>query len=126
MVSGSHTHLLGLLCRGVRRRLLGLAHGLGQRLLVGGQDGIVKLHPAKQYLRDYYQIPASATAYQSNDIMTAITDLRFLSYRHQMPLVICLSLGTNQGSHDGTSPLSQTLNHLNTLRGVCSVCSAGN
>lgn len=88
--------------------------------------GIVKLHPAKQYLRDYYQIPASATAYQSNDIMTAITYLRFLSYRHQMPLVICLSLGTNQGSHDGTSPLSQTLNHLNTLRGVCSVCSAGN
>lgn len=63
--------------------------------------GIVKLHPAKQYLRDYYQIPASATAYQSNDIMTAVTYLRFLSYRHQMPLVICLSLGTNQGSHDG-------------------------
>ena len=58
--------------------------------------------------------------------MTAVTYLRFLSYRHQMPLVICLSLGTNQGSHDGTSPLSQTLNHLNTLRGVCSVCAAGN
>ena len=88
--------------------------------------GIVKLHPAKQYLRDYYQIPASATAYQSNDIMTAVTYLRFLAYRHQMPLVICLGLGTNQGSHDGTSPLSQTLNHLNTLRGVCSVCAAGN
>lgn len=63
--------------------------------------GIVKLHPAKQYLRDYYQIPASATAYQSNDIMTAVTYLRFLAYRHQMPLVICLGLGTNQGSHDG-------------------------
>ena len=88
--------------------------------------GIVKLHPAKQYLRDYYQIPASATAYQSNDIMTAITYLRFLAYRHQMPLVICLGLGTNQGSHDGTSPLSQTLNRLNTLRGVCCVCAAGN
>ena len=88
--------------------------------------GIVKLHPAKQYLRDYYQIPASATAYQSNDIMTAVTYLRFLAYRHQMPLVICLGLGTNQGSHDGTSPLSQTLNRLNTLRGVCCVCAAGN
>ena len=45
-IIGSHIHLLGLLCRGVWRRLLGLAYGLGQRLLVGSQNGILKLHPS--------------------------------------------------------------------------------
>lgn len=88
--------------------------------------GVVKLNPAKQYLRDYYLIPDSAAAYQANDIMTAVTYLRFLAYRHQLPLVICLGLGSNQGSHDGTSPLSRTLDQLNNLRGVTAVCAAGN
>ncbi len=88
--------------------------------------GVVKLKPAKQYLRDYYTIPEEAEAYQSNDIMLAITYLTLLARRHRMPLVICLGLGTNQGGHNGASPVSEVLNGLRSYLGVTAVCPAGN
>ncbi len=88
--------------------------------------GVVKLKPAKQYLRDYYMIPEDADAYQSNDIMLAITYLTLLARRHRMPLVICLGLGTNQGGHNGASPVSEVLNSLRSYQAVAAVCAAGN
>lgn len=88
--------------------------------------GIVKLKPAKQYLRNYYMIPSNAIAYQSNDIMMGISYLRLLAARYRMPLVICIGLGSNQGGHNGAAPVSDTLNNLQTLLGVTAVCAAGN
>lgn len=88
--------------------------------------GIVKLKPAKQYLRDYYMIPDGADAYQSSDIMMGITYLTLLARRRRMPLVICLGLGSNHGGHTGASPLAQVLNSLHAFLGVTAVCSAGN
>ena len=88
--------------------------------------GVVKLKPAKQYLRDFYCIQNDATAYQSNDIMMGVTWLLMLAYRYRLPLVICLCLGSNQGGHDGTSPLAQVLNRLHIFPGVSAVCAAGN
>lgn len=88
--------------------------------------GVVKLKPAKQYLREYYHIPNDAVAYQSTDIMMGITYLLLLAYRYQMPLTICLGIGSNQGGHDGTSPLAQVLNRLQIFLGVSAVCAAGN
>lgn len=88
--------------------------------------GIVKLKPAKQYLRDYYRIRKDAAAYQSSDIMMGVTWLLTLAHRFRMPLVICLSLGSNQGGHDGSSPLAQVLNRLQIFLGVSAVCAAGN
>ncbi len=88
--------------------------------------GIVKLKPAKQYLRDYYMIPDGADAYQSDDIMLGITYLTLLARRHRMPLVICLGLGTNYGGHTGASPVGEVLNGLRSFLGVTAVCPAGN
>ncbi len=88
--------------------------------------GIVKLKPAKQYLRDYYMIPDGADAYQSSDIMLAVTYLTLLARRHRMPLVICLGLGSNCGGHTGASPVGEVLNGLRSYLGVAAVCSAGN
>lgn len=88
--------------------------------------GVVRLKPAKTWLRDYYQIPDSAEAYQENDILMGVTYLVLLAYRFRMPLVLCLGLGTNQGGHGGDSPLSQVLNRLQTFVGVTAVCAAGN
>ncbi len=92
----------------------------------GCRLGIVKLKKAKQYLRDYYMIPDSVDAYQSTDLMMAITYLRLLAVRHRMPLIICLCLGSNQGGHNGFSPLSQVLNNLRQISGVSAICAAGN
>lgn len=88
--------------------------------------GIVKLKPAKQYLRDFYHILDSAEAFQENDIMLGIKYLSYLAYTNGLPLVIYIGLGTNYGSHDGSSPLGLTLNGLSRFIGLSAVLPAGN
>lgn len=71
--------------------------------------GVVKLKPAKQYLRDYYLIKDGAECYQETDIMLGVKYLNRLAKKNNLPLVLCIALGTNQGSHNGTAPLDGLL-----------------
>ncbi len=87
---------------------------------------IVKLKPAKQYLRDFFAIQPNVPAYQENDIMLAVAYLQRLKTELDMPLVVLCSMGTNWGSHTGLSPLSQTLDMLLARPGVSAVAPAGN
>lgn len=87
---------------------------------------IVKLKPAKQYLRDFFLIREDAIAFQENDIMTAISYLTLITGQYRLPLTICIGLGTNQSSHEGTSPLSQRMGVLSSSLGIAAVCAAGN
>lgn len=86
---------------------------------------VVKLKPAKQYLRDFFLIPPGAPAFQENDIMAALSYLLGLANQFLMPLVVYLGVGTSQGGHDGTSPLSRQFQAL-TARGFAAVAGAGN
>ena len=70
---------------------------------------VVKLKPAKQYLRDFYLVRSDAEA-----------------YRLKKPMVILLGLGSNLGSHEGTSPLSITLQDISRSLGAATVIAAGN
>lgn len=92
----------------------------------GASLGIVKLKPAKKYLRDFYLIREDAAAYQENDLMLGIKYLRILAEQRNMPLVICISMGTNWGSHEGTSPLGYLLQSSSQSFGFASVIAAGN
>ena len=87
---------------------------------------MVKLKPAKQYLRDFYLIPKSAAAYQENDIMMGVSYLYALARRYSLPIVCCVCLGTSQGGHEGTSPLCQYLNALSSYSGSAVIAAAGN
>lgn len=87
---------------------------------------VVKLKPAKQYLRDFFLIRKEADAYQENDIMTAVAFLIALATEQQMPVVILLGLGTAQGSHDGALPLGRQLQALGGYPGFAAVIGAGN
>ena len=87
---------------------------------------VVKLKPAKQYLRDFYFIPSEAPAFQENDIMMGIKYLRTIAYRLGRPLVILLGLGSNLGSHEGTSPLSIMLQDISRTLGTATIIAAGN
>ena len=87
---------------------------------------MVKLKPAKEYLRDFYLIREGADAYQENDIMMGVAYLLHLARRFSMPLVICLGLGTNQGSHVGKSPLGLYLDDINIYAGIAVITAAGN
>ena len=87
---------------------------------------IVKLKPAKKYLRDFYLIPSDAPAFQENDIMMGIKYLRMMADRLKKPLVILLAMGSNSGSHIGTSPLSQVTQNYSGFFGIITVIAGGN
>ena len=87
---------------------------------------MVKLKPAKQYLRDFYLIQDGADAYQENDIMMGVSYLYFLARKYSMPLVVCIPLGTNIGSHMGMSRLGQYLNQVSLSNGSAVITAAGN
>ena len=87
---------------------------------------VVKLKPAKKYLRDFFLIPDGPAAYQDSDIMTGLLYLIKLANSLEKPLVICLALGSNQGDHAGNSPLCEILDLYNTANGFYTVIAGGN
>lgn len=87
---------------------------------------VVKLKPAKKYLRDFFGIIEGAVAYQENDIMLAFRYLIDKSIELNKPISICLGLGTNSGDHDGSSPLSNYMDLQANFNGVCISTAAGN
>ncbi len=88
--------------------------------------GVVKLKPAKQYLRDYYLIKEDAQCYQESDIMLGVRYLNDLAQSRNLPLVLCIALGTNQGSHNGTSPLDGLLEIYANMSNRAVVIGGGN
>ena len=87
---------------------------------------MVKLKPAKEYLREFFFVPRDAEAFQENDIMAGVAYLEQVAQRHHMPLVICFGLGSNMGSHVGVSHLSMLLNDSAVRSGRATVVAAGN
>ena len=87
---------------------------------------MVKLKPAKEYLREFYRIRADAVAYQETDLLTAIKYLDALATSLDMPLVICIGLGTNTGDHSGTSVSSSYMNQISDKEGRVIVIAGGN
>lgn len=84
---------------------------------------VVKLKKAKKYLREYYFIDDDATAYQENDILTAISFLGRLAQEKGKPLVICITLGTSFGAHNGFSVIGDLLDNIAERTGI-GVCVA--
>ncbi len=87
---------------------------------------IVKLKPAKKYLRDYYLVDEAAEVYQETDIMAAITYMRQIIVDYKNPVIMCIPLGTNQGPHNGSSILADSLNALGGRNGIGVVIANGN
>lgn len=87
---------------------------------------VVKLKSAKQYLRDYFLIPDSALAYQESDLMLGVRYLVQTALSLRMPLVICISLGSSQGSHTGTAPLEEVLASAQFNAGIYAAAGTGN
>lgn len=87
---------------------------------------VVKLRPAKRYLRGYYLIPDGVEAFQENDIMTAMYYMRQYAMQQQKPLSIYIGVGTNSGDHNGNSYLSSYINYFGDQRGMCVSVPVGN
>ena len=87
---------------------------------------VVKLKPAKQNLKDFYLVSTNAPVFEEDDLLSAMRFLNEVAAREGKPLVICLALGTNQGSHSGTLPIALTLARYGNTPGIIPVCATGN
>lgn len=87
---------------------------------------VVKLKEAKQNLRDFFYMSDTEPLFQENDIMAGIAYLDAVARREGRPMVILLGVGSNQGSHTGSGPLSVLLDDIGTQIGRVVVVPAGN
>ena len=88
--------------------------------------GVVKLKETKNFLKEFYAIREDAVCYQDTDIMQGLLYLNELADRLNLPLVICIALGTNFGGHNGESNLSRILDNYAKLENRCVVIGGGN
>ena len=87
---------------------------------------IIKVKPAKQYLRNFYLYPPDAEVFQENDVMIAIAYAISWAKKLEMPLSICLGIGSSQGAHLGTNALSQYVDYVANFSQVSVSAAAGN
>jgi len=87
---------------------------------------VVKLKPAKQYLRDYYMIPDGVAAYSSTDVMMAIKYMDRFAQVFRRPVVYCLGMGTNFRDHEGSGIFSRYLAAVASQRSRVMVIAGGN
>lgn len=87
---------------------------------------VVKCKEAKQNLRQYYQIEDDEPCYSESDIMLGIRYLWNQAVKREMPLVVCMGMGTNQGGHNTGGMLGEMMSFYGTYRGTFMVSAAGN
>lgn len=87
---------------------------------------VVKLKPAKQYLKDYYFIPDDEPCHQETDVILALHYLDTVARRLGLPLVFCFALGTNAGGHVGALPCPILINSYGASVNRIPVIGCGN
>ena len=92
----------------------------------GATIAMVKIKPAKQYLKDFFLIDGDAPAYSGDDLVWAIKYLNNFAASQNKPLVLCFGLGTNQGDHSGNSPIEQILANFVSSINNNAIIAAGN
>lgn len=87
----------------------------------------VKLRQAREYYKERYAIsPNSQNVFESSAVMVGVEYIVRKANQLGMPVVICIGLGSNSGSHDGFSILEEYLSGISNIRGVCICTAAGN
>ena len=87
---------------------------------------VVKCKEAKNTLKQYYQIDTDEPVYSETDIMTAVAYLGTKALELGMPFILCLSMGTSNGSHTNGGVLGNMLREIGDYRGVGIVTPCGN
>ena len=86
---------------------------------------IVKLKPAKPYLKEFFRIPQDAICYQENDVIFGVEYLLNYAARIGKPIVVCITLDTAQYSHDGRGTTSSWLSSQAISTGTAILNSVG-
>jgi subtilisin family serine protease len=118
--NGHGTKVAGIIgARGYNTEFQGVAHDC--------DFAIVKLSEStyfKKILAD--NGITNVPTFNASEIVAAIEYLKNLSLNLKRPMVIFLSVGTSDASHDGLSILSRYVTSLGGIRGLCFVTGVGN
>lgn len=87
---------------------------------------VVKLKQARKHLKDFFRIPDGVECFDETDLLFGIYYLLRKAIELDMPMVIYLGVGTNQGSHIGNTSLNKYINYFSLLKEVNFVGAAGN
>lgn len=88
---------------------------------------VVKLKKARPYYMNLYAVPKTQNnAFETTSVMVGVEYVVERAHQLNRPVVICLGIGTNFGSHDGFSIFEEYLSNVANLRGVCVCTAAGN
>ncbi|MGN0398888.1 MAG: S8 family peptidase [Blautia sp.] len=87
---------------------------------------VVKLKEAKEYLKELFFYTGSGPVYQETDIMMGIRYLLLLARQQNLPVIICIGLGTNQGPHSGDAFLSKMISEISNYWGAYVITAGGN
>jgi len=88
---------------------------------------VVKLKKARQFGLNLFAVPKDQeNAYSSIAVMIGVEYIIKKARELDRPVVICLGIGTNSGSHDGFSILEEYLSGVANMTGVCLCVAAGN
>lgn len=118
---GHGTFLAGIAAGNDQTNIDGFAGGAPDSSIV-----MVKLRQVSARIRDYHMINKEVPAYQDTDILTGINYLLEVAYDLNRPIVICIGMGSNYGSHNGTEILEIFLQELSIAPNVITVIAAGN
>ncbi|MGB8450824.1 MAG: S8 family peptidase [Anaerocolumna sp.] len=87
---------------------------------------IVKLKPAKKYLKKFFCIPENAIGYQENDVAFALNYVLNELTVSSRPIAVCLAINSSEGAHDGRGTLNDYISFLARVPGIAIVVGAGN
>lgn len=88
---------------------------------------VVKLKKARPFYLDLFSVPKTQeNAFGSTAVMVGVEYVLQKARELNRPVVICLGIGTNLGSHDGFSIFEEYLSEVANLVGVCLCIAAGN
>ncbi|MBN7774532.1 S8 family peptidase [Clostridium aminobutyricum] len=88
---------------------------------------VVKLKGARPYYRERFLIPPDQpNAFEATAVMIGVEYVLIKARELNLPVVICLGIGTSFGTHDGFSIFEEYLTDVSSIRGVCVCTAAGN
>lgn len=88
---------------------------------------IVKLKKACQYLIDRYLVTNdNPNLYESTDYMLGMKYILDASEKFNMPIVMCIGMGTNHGAHDGSTLIEAYISFVSQRVGYAFVTAVGN
>lgn len=88
---------------------------------------IVRLAEASLFNKEYFGVYEKGNAcFESADVLLGLKYLFETSKRISKPMVILISIGTNVGAHDGSSPIERYIDNISKSKGITVVAMTGN